>query len=162
MLQENIKTFRKERGLTQEELAIRLNVVRQTVSKWEKGLSVPDADLLQQISEILEVPVSQLLGEEKEMKENRNEIADQLSRINEQLAIQNRRSKRIWTAVGALSAAILLVLGTAAILHFSSSDTVITYTDAEVSAQYRIMEDQDGNRLIIEKSEDAWIVNQEK
>ena len=47
MLQENIKVFRKERGLTQEELAIRLNVVRQTVSKWEKGLSVPDAELLQ-------------------------------------------------------------------------------------------------------------------
>lgn len=50
MLQENIKTFRKDRGLTQEELAIRVNVVRQTVSKWEKGLSVPDADTLQKIA----------------------------------------------------------------------------------------------------------------
>ena len=39
MLQENIKIFRKEWGLTQEELAIRVNVVRQTVSKWEKGVS---------------------------------------------------------------------------------------------------------------------------
>lgn len=41
MLNENIKNLRKAKGLSQEELAIKLNVVRQTVSKWEKGLSVP-------------------------------------------------------------------------------------------------------------------------
>ena len=39
MLMETITTLRKQRGLTQEELAVRLNVVRQTVSKWEKGVS---------------------------------------------------------------------------------------------------------------------------
>ena len=55
MLQDNIRNIRKDRGLTQEELAIRLNVVRQTVSKWEKGLSVPDADMLQKLADILEV-----------------------------------------------------------------------------------------------------------
>ena len=41
----------------------KLNVVRQTVSKWEQGLSVPDADLLIAISEILETPVGTMLGE---------------------------------------------------------------------------------------------------
>ena len=46
MLNENIKSLRKSKGLSQEELAIKLNVVRQTISKWEKGLSVPDSDLL--------------------------------------------------------------------------------------------------------------------
>ena len=51
MLQDNIKEFRKHKGMTQEELAARLNVVRQTVSKWEKGQSVPDADLLQKLAE---------------------------------------------------------------------------------------------------------------
>ncbi|WP_148138318.1 helix-turn-helix domain-containing protein, partial [Olsenella sp. HMSC062G07] len=63
MLNENIKAFRKAKGLSQEELAIRLNVVRQTVSKWEQGRSVPDADMLIALSETLETPVSVLLGE---------------------------------------------------------------------------------------------------
>ena len=58
MLSENIKAFRKTKGLSQEELAARLNVVRQTISKWEQGLSVPDADLLIALSEALETPVS--------------------------------------------------------------------------------------------------------
>ena len=46
MLNENIRNLRKSKGLSQEELAIRLNVVRQTISKWEKGLSVPDSSMI--------------------------------------------------------------------------------------------------------------------
>ena len=64
MLSENIKNLRKLKGLSQEELAARLNVVRQTVSKWEKGLSVPDADMLVSLAEALDTKVSILLGEE--------------------------------------------------------------------------------------------------
>lgn len=63
MLKENIKTLRKAKGLSQEELAIKLNVVRQTISKWEQGLSVPDAEMLISLSEVLETPVSTLIGE---------------------------------------------------------------------------------------------------
>lgn len=63
MLNENIKSIRKSKGLSQEELAVKLNVVRQTISKWEQGLSVPDSDMLISISEVLETPVSTLLGE---------------------------------------------------------------------------------------------------
>lgn len=63
MLNENIKAIRKSRGLSQEELAVKLNVVRQTISKWEQGLPVPDSDMLIAISEALETPVSTLLGE---------------------------------------------------------------------------------------------------
>ena len=62
MLSENIKVVRKSKGLSQEELAIKLHVVRQTVSKWENGLSVPDSDMLLTIAEALETPVSTLLG----------------------------------------------------------------------------------------------------
>ena len=64
MLSENIKEIRKSKGLSQEELAIKLNVVRQTVSKWEKGLSVPDADTLCKIADALETSISELLGSE--------------------------------------------------------------------------------------------------
>ena len=46
MLNENIKAIRKEKGLSQQELAVKLNVVRQTISKWEQGLSVPDSEML--------------------------------------------------------------------------------------------------------------------
>ena len=63
MLSENIRRLRESKGLSQGELAVRLNVVRQTVSKWERGLSVPDADLLIALSEALGQPVSALLGE---------------------------------------------------------------------------------------------------
>ena len=58
MLSENIKTFRKAKGLSQEELAVKLNVVRQTISKWEQGLSVPDSAMLIALSQTLETPVS--------------------------------------------------------------------------------------------------------
>lgn len=111
MLQDNIRNFRKNRGLTQEELAIRLNVVRQTVSKWEKGLSVPDADMLQRLAEVLEVSVGQLLGGEPEQQpQQRDDIAQQLARINEQLAIRNRRAKWVWRILGILLALWLLMM----------------------------------------------------
>ena len=63
MLNENIKAIRTSKGLSHQELAVKLNVVRQTISKWEQGISVPDSDLLISLSEALETPVSTLLGE---------------------------------------------------------------------------------------------------
>ena len=46
-----------------QELAIKLNIVRQTVSKWENGLSVPDSDMLITLADELDTSVSVLLGE---------------------------------------------------------------------------------------------------
>lgn len=109
MLGDNIKTVRKNRGLTQEELAIKLSVVRQTVSKWEKGFSVPDAVMLQKIADVLEVDVKQLLGANVEAEQSGSELAEQLSRINEQLAIKNQRSRRIWKIAGIILLAIVLL-----------------------------------------------------
>ena len=63
MLKDNLKSARKAKGLSQEELAIKLNVVRQTISKWEQGLSVPDAKMLISISEVFDTPISTLLEE---------------------------------------------------------------------------------------------------
>ena len=108
MLNENIKTLRKTKGLTQDDLAIRLNVVRQTVSKWEKGLSVPDAEMLQKMAEVFEVSVSKLLGSPIYQNENVDIIAEQLSRINEQLAVKNNRSRKIWKTIGIIFAIIIV------------------------------------------------------
>ena len=84
MLNQNIKSFRKSKGLSQQELAVKLNVVRQTVSKWEQGLSVPDADMLISLSRALDVPVAVLLGDTVEQTP-----ADPLSAISERLEIIN-------------------------------------------------------------------------
>ena len=99
MFHENLKTMRKAKGYTQEELAIKLNVVRQTVSKWEKGLSVPDADVLCKIADVLDTDVSTLLGEAIIAETDKNAVAQQLAKINEQLAMKNQRSKTIWKVI---------------------------------------------------------------
>lgn len=95
MLKDNIKSLRKSKGLSQEELAIKLNVVRQTVSKWEQGLSVPDAELLISISEIFETPVSKILGENisKSKADDLKAISEKLEIINLQL-LHRKEEKR--------------------------------------------------------------------
>ena len=112
MLNENIKVLRKSKGLSQQELADKLNVVRQTVSKWEQGLSVPDSDLLLALSEALETPVSTLLGETVAESE-----ADEVKALSEKLEIINlqfarrkamRRSALHWLLI-ALCMGILAV-----------------------------------------------------
>lgn len=97
MLGDNLKEIRKRKGLSQEVLASKLNVVRQTVSKWEKNLSVPDAAMLQKIAEELEVSISEILGADinEEKETDNNQIAEQLARINEQLVIKNRRASKV-------------------------------------------------------------------
>ena len=94
MLSENIKAIRKSKGLSQQELAIKLNVVRQTVSKWEQGRSVPDSDLLIALSDVLETPVSTLLGEPVIEPE-----ADALKAVSEKLEVVNLQLARR-TAMG--------------------------------------------------------------
>ena len=111
MFSKNLKTLRKQKGFSHEELASRLHVVRQTISKWEKNLSVPDADTLIRLAEILEVSVSELLGSKIENENGNvtNDVAEQLSRINEQLAMKNRRSRRIWKTIVIILATIFLL-----------------------------------------------------
>lgn len=116
MLNENIRAMRKAKGLTQEELAVRLSVVRQTVSKWEQGLSVPDADLLLRLSEVLETPVSTLLGEtvDPPAAEELQKISEKLETINWQLARQKETKRKtlhiLMLSLAALTAVLFLIL----------------------------------------------------
>ncbi len=86
MLSENIKKYRKDRKLNQEELAVKLHVVRQTLSKWENNLSVPDADQLIALAEILNVSVNDLLGTTLEDQYDHKDVAAELAKANEQIA----------------------------------------------------------------------------
>lgn len=102
MLHENIKTIRKAKGLSQEELAIKLHVVRQTVSKWEKGISTPDAGMLIQIADVLDTTVHVLLGEVTPVSEDQEAIkaiAAKLEILNEKLAKRSARNGKIWRAL---------------------------------------------------------------
>ncbi len=121
MLNENIKAVRKSKGLSQEELAIKLNVVRQTISKWEKGLSVPDSDLLISLSEVLETPVSTLLGEtiDEPMPDNLKVISEKLEFINLQLAKKKTTRRKIFHW-GYISLCAFIVISFAVILALNS------------------------------------------
>lgn len=138
---ENLKAMRKAKGYTQEELAIKLNVTRQTISKWEKGLSVPDVDFLFKIADVLETNVGTLLGGAIMDEVNKDTVAEQLAKISEQLAIKNRRSKRIWKIVGIVLLTILAlnlllaIFGMSAYTSFSTDGktTVIEMNEDSVS-----------------------------
>lgn len=90
MINDNIRKFRKQKGMSQEEMAVRLHVVRQTVSKWENGLSVPDAQVLIQMATLLEVTVSKLLGIDIDSRDI-DDLTAELARVNEELANKNRQ-----------------------------------------------------------------------
>ena len=120
MLNENIKAFRKSKGLSQQELAVKLNVVRQTVSKWEQGRSVPDSDMLISLSEVLEIPVSTLLGEtviETEV-DGLKAISEKLEVINLQLAQRKTTRRNIirWLLIS-LCAIIVMIFAVLGVLN---------------------------------------------
>ena len=112
MFGDNLKTLRKNKGFSQEQLSLRLNVVRQTVSKWEKGLSVPDAEMLVKIAEVLGTSVNELLGEAVAAKneEGLSSVAMELQKLNELLAMQIAQKKQLAKNIAKASAAILFVL----------------------------------------------------
>lgn len=113
MFNENLKTIRRQKGFSQEQLAVRLNVVRQTVSKWEKGLSVPDAELLIKIGEVLGVSVSELLGKEVEVPVEKDEmevLSQELQKLNELLVAYGERASALKKKTGIIVGIILLIL----------------------------------------------------
>lgn len=134
MLNENIKAIRKSKGLSQEELAIKLNVVRQTISKWENGLSVPDSDMLISLSEVLETPVSVLLGETvmEPKADDLKAISEKLELINLQFARRKNMQRKIlrWLLI-LLCAAIVAI--SAALILFQSSYLGWDFGDPETA-----------------------------
>lgn len=132
MLNENIKSIRKSKGLSQEELAVKLNVVRQTISKWEQGLSVPDSDMLISISEVLETPVSTLLGEtiSESKADDLRAISEKLEVINLQLAQRKQvRQKAIhWFFI---FLCVIIVIAFAVLILLNSPYLGWNYSDPE-------------------------------
>ena len=134
MLSENIRIIRKSKGLSQQELAVKLNVVRQTISKWEQGLSVPDADMLLSLSEALETPVSTLLGEAVMEPEADaiKAICEKLEIINLQLAQGKTRRRNIlhWLLI---SLCVMVVMVSVVLIKANSPYLGWDYGDPEVA-----------------------------
>ena len=127
MFAENLKKIRKDKGYTQEILAEKLNVVRQTVSKWEKGLSLPDVDMLSKIANVLETDVNILLDGQITTTDQ-SEIVKQLAKINEQLTIKNRRYKKIMKTIAIILLIIVIFGILLVILNISISNSETTTT----------------------------------
>ena len=141
MLSENLKNLRKAKGFSQEELAARLHVVRQTVSKWEKGRSVPDADLLVRLAEELDTTPAALLGPEVPPEAEGGGTAEQLGRIAEQLAIKNRRARRIWKIVAGVLIAFVAVNLLLVLLNVAAFRSFTTEAEVAVGAEALLPED---------------------
>ena len=140
MLYENIKRIRKTKGLSQEELAIKLNVVRQTVSKWENGMSVPDSSMLIVLADELDTTVSELLGEPiaEPTTDDLKTLSEKLEVINLQLAkrsITNVKTIR-WILIS-LCAVIVIILFALASMNSSYLDW--NYNDPELAVAGTIM-----------------------
>ena len=134
MLNENMKAIRKSKGLSQQELAIKLNVVRQTISKWEQGMSVPDSDMLISISEVLETPVSILLGETVvETKVSDLEvISEKLEIINLQLAQKKIARRKIIQGLLITLCAVIVIIS-AVLIELNSPYLNWNYNDPETA-----------------------------
>ncbi len=136
MLNENIRNLRKANGLSQEELAIKLNVVRQTVSKWEKGLSVPDSNMLISLAEELDTSVSALLGEtvrEDGLNEEQlKSISGKLEVINLQLAKRSRMRIRTIRCL-LLSVCVMITVIFAAFAVMNSEYLTWDFNDPELA-----------------------------
>ena len=134
MLSKNIKAIRKSKGLSQQELAVKLSVVRQTISKWEQGLSVPDSDMLISISEVFETPVSTLLGENimESQMDDLKVISEKLEVINLQLAQRKITRKRIlhWLLI---SLCVVITATFAILLTLESPYLGWDYSDPETA-----------------------------
>ena len=140
MLNENIKRIRKSKGLSQEELAIKLNVVRQTVSKWENGLSVPDSSMLIMLADELDTTVSELLGEPiaEPTTDDLMILSKKLEVINLQLAKRSitkvRTIRRILISLCAVTMIIFITLAS-----MNSSYLIWNYNDPELAVAGTIM-----------------------
>lgn len=140
MLKENIKNLRKSKGLSQEELAVKLHVVRQTVSKWENGLSVPDAAELISLAEELDTPVGVLLGETvpEHEPDDMSALSEKLAAINLQL-VERSAAKRKAIRWALIFICVLIAAVFAALAAMKSPYLLWDYSDPELAAAGTIL-----------------------
>lgn len=167
MLSENIRILRKQKGMSREMMAQQLNVVRQTVSKWEKGISVPDAEMLIKVAGLFQVSVNELLGTNIGSEKRENEIVNQLTLLNEQLANKSRRNRNLLKGIVIglctfLIIAIVISMACSLIFKFIRSSEVTTTTKMTCildGKEYTYNVIYNEEYQIIEAGGDAWVAD---
>ena len=95
-----IAECRKKQGLTQMQLAEKLNITDRAISKWENGRSMPDSSIMLELCDILKITVNDLLSGEKVNMENINQKNEQL--LLDMAKELERKNKTIWTSMWAI------------------------------------------------------------
>ena len=103
-----ITELRKEKGLTQMQLAEKLNVTDKAVSRWETGKNFPDIDIFSDLAKILEVSVSELLEGKRIEKEELIIVSEE--HIVKQIK-KNKKSKKVYSTIIAVATILVIVFG---------------------------------------------------
>ena len=145
-ISEVIKEARIKKGMTQQQLADAVYVTRQTISKWEKNYSVPDAEVFVKLADVLEVQISQLLevkvdSDVQTTEEKQNAYAEQLAHIAEQMAIRNRQRKRIWKTIGIAFAVIIVVCIVLIVMNIAFFSAYPTTEDVQTHEETIMLEE---------------------
>ena len=142
----NNKRGKNKKGMTQQQLADSVYVTRQTISKWEKNYSVPDAEVFVKLADVLEVQTSQLLGvkvdsDVQTIEEKQNAYAEQLAHIAEQMAIRNRQRKRIWKTIGITFAVIIVIYIILIVMNIAFFSVYPTTEDVQTHEETIMLEE---------------------
>ena len=90
-----LKELRKEKELTQEQLAETLNVSRRSVSRWETGSNMPDLDLLVEMADLYQVDLRELLNGERKNEQMNEEMKETVLQVAEYSNAEKQRSTKI-------------------------------------------------------------------
>ncbi len=150
MLSENIARLREEHGLTQKQLAEQLHVVRQTVSKWEKGTSMPDAETLVKLAEIFGTTPNELLDIETPEPLDAAELTWRTTVISEQLRVQQQRTDGILKAVKRIFALLLAIIILPPAIYFGLLSLAIATSASQQSASTQGQQVSPADQTLIE------------
>ena len=114
---EKLTELRKKAGMSQEELGYKLNVTRQTVSKWELGQTTPEMDKLVELSKIFNVTIDELTGDVQ--------INNNTTPISENKPIDDTKKKRIIIICVAAAVVVLLFLGALYLQKLKDTENVL-------------------------------------
>ena len=112
-----IAECRKKKNLTQVQLAEKLGITDKAISKWERGVAMPDSAIMLELCDILGISVNELLNGEKINMENNNQKNEQL--LIDMAKELEKKNKTIWTSMWAImTASIMGLMGGLAVAAF--------------------------------------------
>lgn len=140
-LGKRIQSYRKQRGLSQEQLASLLNVSRQALSKWEQDINVPNVEKIIEVAKKLDVSINELLGIEDETN---SEYAKLESILNQLVLTQNNEIKRNkhYLMIGSIIAMIVILAGGVVLWGFYTNIIGLRNSNSYLNRQFTEINNQ--------------------